>query len=133
MRIVQLEYILLRQVVDIAAFFGHKSPNRGLDGCGNEEILLLEPEFFPLYMVVAGIKDLADRTGNVVLFHRLLIIAFIKGVQMEDLDRFGIPDPQGIDETVAVTDNRHIVRNSLNLVAADRSHPDRNRPCRRTG
>ena len=61
-------------------------------------------------MVVVGVQDLHDILCQVLLLYRLVIIAPVKGSKLEICDRLRIPDAQGIDYVVAITDDGHIIR-----------------------
>ena len=62
-------------------------------------------------MIVVGVEDLHDGLGQVLLLHRLLIVAPVKGVQLEGGDGLRIPDAQGVDHIVAVADDRQVIGN----------------------
>ena len=64
-------------------------------------------------MVIVWIQNLNDIACKVFLFYGFLIISLVKGIQAEALYRLRIPDSQGVDNAVAIADDRHIVRNSL--------------------
>ncbi len=115
MRVVHLENNLLRQLMNVV-ISGHELLQRALDRSGNKEILLLQPQFLSLNMIVAGVQNLADRASKVLLFNRLLIIALVEGIQMEAVDRLRVPDAERIHKAVSVTDDRHVIRNRLDCV-----------------
>ena len=60
-------------------------------------------------MIVIGIENLHDGFCQILLFHCLLIIAPVKGIQLEGSDGLRIPDAQGIDHIVSVTDHRQVI------------------------
>ena len=64
-------------------------------------------------MVVVGVKDLHDVSGQVLLLHGLLIISLVEGIQVEALHGLRIPDAQGVDDAVAVSDDGHVVGDGL--------------------
>ena len=63
-------------------------------------------------MVVIWVKNVADILGKVLLLNCFSVITFVKQVKLELTDGLCIPDPQGIDDLVVVSHDRHIVRNS---------------------
>ena len=65
-------------------------------------------------MVIVGIKHLHDIFGQVSLFHSLLIITLVKGIQREAFHRLCIPDSQGIHNAVAITHDGQIIGNGTN-------------------
>ena len=85
-----------------------------LYGCGDEEILLLQTQLFTCIVIVVGVQNLYDITCQVLLFYRLLVIALIKGIQLEALYGLRIPDTQGVYNAIAITHDGEIKRNRLN-------------------
>ena len=71
----------------------HVLHNRSLYACGNKEVLLFQTELFSCIVVVIGIKDLYNGFSQVFLFHSLLVVSSVKGIQAEGIDCLGIPDP----------------------------------------
>ena len=69
-------------------------------------------------MVVVRVKHITYGLGQVFLLHSLLIITFIEGIQVEGVDRLCIPDPQRIDNIVAIAYDRQVIRNSHNRLIA---------------
>ena len=61
-------------------------------------------------MIVVGIENLYNRLCQVFLLYSLLVVALVKGIQAEGIDRFRIPDSQRIHHIVAVANDRHIIR-----------------------
>ena len=57
-------------------------------------------------MVIVGIQNLNDIACKVFLFYGFLIISLVKGIQAEALYRLRIPDSQGVDNAVAIADDR---------------------------
>ena len=110
MRIIHLEGRFLIELVDIR-MRSLIMLDRILHGSGDEEILLLQPQLLACIMVVIRIQDLNDIPCQVLLLHCLLVIALVERIQLEIIDRFRVPDPQGIDKVVVVADNRDIKRN----------------------
>ena len=116
-RVVELEDILLGELSDIVMGL-HVLLDRALDRRGHEEILLLETQLLALYVVVAGVQHVADRSREVLLLDGFLIFAAVKRVQLEAHDGLRVPDPQRIDEAVAVADHGQVVRDSLDSAVA---------------
>ena len=52
--------------------------NRLLDGRGDKEILLLEPQLLTGIVVVVRVKNLDDVARKILLLNRLLIVALVK-------------------------------------------------------
>lgn len=62
-------------------------------------------------MIIVRVKHFYDVSRKVLLFYRLMIIAFIERIQMETLYRLRIPDTKRINDTIAVANDRNIIRN----------------------
>ena len=108
MGIVQLEYYLFVEFPDVIVFL-LILPDRPLDAGGNKEILLLQAQLLARVVVVIGVKDLHNGLGQVLLLHSLLVISPVKGIQVEGVNGFRIPDAKGIYHIVAVSDNRQVI------------------------
>ena len=117
MGIVQLERNLLIEFMDIV-MLSHVLLYSFLYGCRDEEILLLQTQLLTCIVIVVGIQNLYDITCQVLLLYRLLVIALIKGIQLEALYRLRIPDTQGVYNTVAIAHDGEIKRNRLNGLIA---------------
>ena len=115
--IIELEDILLMQLSDVVVCL-HVLLDRALKCCGYEEILLFETKLLTLYMVVAGIEDVADRAGKVFLLDGLLVLASVKRVKLEAYYRLRVPDSESIYKAVAITDDRKIIGNGLDRAVA---------------
>ena len=112
MCVVELEDILLMKLSDVVVCL-HVLLDRALKCGGHEEVLLFETQLLALDMVIAGIEDVADRAGQVLLFHGFLVLTSVKRVQLEAHYRLRVPDSQSIYKTVAVSDDRQVIGNSL--------------------
>ena len=64
-------------------------------------------------MVVIGIKHFHDIACQVILFHRLLIVAFIKRIQLKAFHRLCIPDTQCIYDAVPIAYNGKVIGDGL--------------------
>ena len=62
-------------------------------------------------MIIVRIKNFHDISCKILLLHRFVVIAFVKRIQMETFHRLRIPDTKCIDNAVAVTNDRNIIRN----------------------
>ena len=81
-----------------------------------EEILLFQSKLFTTVMIVVRIKYVNDIFRQILLLYRMKIIAFIEGCQVKFLNRLCIPDSQGIDDVVAVTNDRNIIWYGMNCL-----------------
>ena len=77
MRIVHLEGCLLIELVDVAVL-SLVLRNRLLDGRGDKEILLLEPQLLTGIVVVVRVKNLDDVARQILLLNRLLVVTLVK-------------------------------------------------------
>ncbi len=117
MRVVHLEDDLLVELFDIVMGL-QILLDHGLQGSRDEEVLLFETEFLTLIILIIGIEDIADGPCQVFLLDGLLIIALIKGIQLEGLNGLRVPDTKSIDKAVAVADNGKVIGNSLDCAVA---------------
>ena len=62
-------------------------------------------------MIIIWIQNLYYISGKILLFYCLLIIPFIKGIQLEALYRLCIPDTKRVNNTVAIAHNGKIIGN----------------------
>ena len=115
--IIQLEGNLLIELMDII-MLSHVLLYSFLYGCRDEEILLLQTQLLTCIVIVVGVQNLYDVTCQVLLLYRLLVIALIKGIQLEALYRLRIPDTQGVYNAIAITHDGEIKRNRLNGLIA---------------
>ena len=78
-----------------------------VDGGGNKEVLLAQPQLLPLRMVVVGVQHLADsrQLGNLPLGS--LVIAAVEGDHVE-LGGHGLEQPQGTDRLAVIAGNQHV-------------------------
>ena len=113
MSIVHLDRHLLIQLLNIvmtSLILG----NRRLKARRHEEILLLQPQFFSRIVIIIRIQDFYNVLRQILLFNSLMVITAVKGLQLEINDRLRIPDTQGIDNMIIITDDRVVIRNCLN-------------------
>src|SRR5262245_22106993 len=85
-------------------------PEQILQGTGDEEELLLEPQNFSLDQLIVRIEDLRDVLRTHFLFDRTIIVALIVGGEIEGLDRLSLPESKQIRCTDAITQDRSVVR-----------------------
>ena len=80
----------------------------GLDGGGDEEILLLQAQGFALVVVIVGVEDLGDDLRHGLLFHRFQILA--PGVQghVHRQRALGVPQAQGVGVLGLVAGDLHV-------------------------
>ena len=112
MGIVHLEDQLVGQVGQVGVV-AQVLLQSGLQGGGNEEILLFQTQLLAVPVVILGIKNITDRPGQSFLLHGLLVVALVEGLQREVDDGLGVPDPQSIYEAVAIADDGHVIGHSL--------------------
>ena len=79
MGVVQLKHYFFIEFSDVIVLLFILS-HRPLYAGGDKEILLLQAQFLACVVVVVGVKHLHDGLCQVLLLHRLLVIAPVKGV-----------------------------------------------------
>ena len=117
MRIVELEGYFLIELADIV-MLAHILIYRLLNRCGDKEVLLLETKLLARIVIVVRIKHLDNISGKILLLNRLLVIALVKGIKLEAVYRLCIPDTERVDKAVAVTYDRHIIRDRADSLIA---------------
>ena len=110
MGVVHLEGNFLIQFFDITVVFLIFF-NSCLYAGGDKEVLLFQAQLLAGHVGVVGIKNLHDGPGQVLLLYRFVVIALVKGIQLEIVDGFRVPDPQGIHYVVAVAHHRQVIGN----------------------
>ena len=115
--VVHLEDRVLRQLVDIVMML-LELLDGGLDGRGDEEVLLLQAQLLAAVVVVVRIQDLSDGAGQVLLLHGSLVIALVEGIQAEGVHGLGIPHAQGVDQAVAVAHDGQVVGDGPDALVA---------------
>ena len=64
-------------------------------------------------MVVVGIEDIHQVPGQVLLLYCLAVVALVEGIQLEAAHGLRIPHPQGVDDAIAISHDRHVVGDGL--------------------
>ncbi len=109
MCIIHLDNDFLVKPADIAVFLLIFRDQR-LKTCRDEEILLFQSEFFPGIVVVVRIENINDQLRKIFLFYRFVIVASVKFIKLKVCDRFRVPYTQCVYHMVAVSYDRHIIR-----------------------
>ncbi len=109
--VVHLESHLLIEMVNVAVVTLHILLHCGVYRCTDEEVLLAETQLLAGIVVVVRIQHLYDIAGHILRLHGLLVVTFIKLLQMEGVLRLSIPDTEGIHHMVAVAHHRCIIGN----------------------
>ena len=118
MRVVHVEDCLFMQLADVFVI-AFVPGDRRLQAGRDKEILLFQTQLFSGHIIIVRIQHTRDRTGQVFLLYRFLIIPFIKRLQLEILDGFRIPDPERVDDAVSIPDDRQVIRNSHDRTIVD--------------
>ena len=63
-------------------------------------------------MVIVRVQYLYDISCQIFLLYGFSIITFVERLQLEVYDWLCIPDAKGIDYIIAISNDRHVVRNS---------------------
>ena len=96
----------------------HIFGNCFLHRCRNKEILLFQTKLLTSIVVVVGIKNLNNVSCQILLLNSLLIITLIKGIQLEALHCFSIPDTKGIYNAITIANDWKIIRDRLYALIA---------------
>jgi hypothetical protein len=85
------------------------SSNNILKGSTDDEILLLETEFFSFEEVIIRIENLRDIFSNVSIEHGLNVVASVEKIEVEASCSTSRPETHGVDDIVAITRSRRVV------------------------
>ena len=92
------------------------------DGCRDEEVLLLQPQFLALRGGVFGVEHLGDVLGVGLGADGLFVVARVEHPQVERVGRLRAPEPQRVDAAVQVARHHVVVGHRLHVPAR---HPAR--------
>ncbi len=118
--VVQLEDITLVEIAQIVS--RRQEAEDVLDRAGDKEILLSQPEFFPLRGSVVRVKHLRDRFRRDLLLHRVDIVARIEGAQVELLRGSRSPEPERVHHLGVISGHQNVVGNADHLLARNPAH-----------
>ncbi len=82
---------------------------------GDEKVLLLQAQLPPLGSRVLRVEHLGDVLGEGLGAHGLGVVAGVEDREVERPGRLGAPQPQGVDDAVAVAGNHVVVRDSQHI------------------
>ena len=106
--VVDLDDMLEVEVAQ-GAVLGPVLAHDGLDGGGDEEILLLEAEGLALVVVVLGVEHLGDGLRHGPLLHRLQILAGGEQVHVHRRGAVGVPQAEQVAVLGAVAGDLHVL------------------------
>ena len=109
--VVDLDDVLLMEVLHGTVQFGVLG---GLDGGGDEEILLLQPQGLALVVVVLRIEYLTDGVRHGALLGGVEVLPLAEELHVDGLGAPRLPQAQGVHVVGVVTGDLH--------VAGDRQH-----------
>ena len=89
-----------------------------MQGAGDEEVLLLEPQLLAEDLRVARVEDFRDRLRSVLVQDRLLVVALVEVAQVEVRAGARAPEAQRVHRVAAVPGDRRVVRHAHHLLAA---------------
>ena len=112
MSIIHLEYNLLVKLLDIIMCL-FVFLNCSLNTCRYKEVLLFQTKLFTGHFIIVRVKYVYNILCKVLLLNSFLVITFIKGIKSKLFNSSCIPDTQCIYYIILVSNDRHIVWNSL--------------------
>src|SRR5699024_9187068 len=89
-----------------------------LHGSGDKEILLFQTKLLTSHVVVVRVEHLTDRSCQVLLLYRFLVLSLVERIQVKVVDRLRIPDTECVYDMVAVTYDRHVIRHGADTLVA---------------
>ncbi len=82
------------------------APDDVVDGAGDEEVLLPQPELLAGLEVVVRVEDLGDDLGGVLRLHGAHVVAGVEQREVEVLARAGRPEAERVDRVRMVARRR---------------------------
>lgn len=107
MGVVDLNDVLLVEVLQSAVGVQVLGGN-GLNGGGNKEVLLLEPQGLALIVVILRVEHLGNGLSHGLFFGGLEVLAAREQGHIHRLGGAGIPQAQSIDVLGVVTGHHHV-------------------------
>ena len=95
----------------------------GLDGGGDEKVLLLQPQGLALVVVVLGVEHLGDGLRHGLLLHRPQVLAGGEQVHIHRGGALGVPQPQQVAVLGVVAGDLHVLGHRQHRVVAGVLHP----------
>ncbi len=114
--VVELEDDPLRQVAQIEVL-GQHEVEEVVNGRGDEEVLLLQPQFLALRRGVLGVEHLGDVLREGLRADGLLVVTGVEDPQVERVGGDRPPQPQRVHPAVLVARDHVVVRDGLDLPA----------------
>ena len=94
-----------------------------MDGGGDEEVLLLQPQLLALRRGVLGVEHLGDVLREGLRADRLLVVTGVEDPQVERVGGDRAPQPQRVHPAVLVARDHVVVRDGLDLPARHPAGP----------
>jgi hypothetical protein len=117
-RVVELEDGLVGQGVERGVRL--QVPAHGvLQGRGNEEVLLLQPELLALHDLIVRVEDARDVLGRVLLADGLDVVAAVEVRDVELARGLRAPEAQRVHAVGRVAGHRDVVRHREDVVGVD--------------
>ncbi len=116
MGIVELEAIFRGELAEVLAVHAHPLPDHVLQAGRSQEILLAQPQFLAAFGGVVGVEDHGDVFRHVLGAHGLGVAAGVEILEIEFVGGGCRPQPQGVDRTVLVAGNGHVVGHRQHVV-----------------
>src|SRR5262249_4617002 len=85
------------------------NPNHVLQRAAHEEILLLQAQDLALGQLIVWVKHLRDILRLHLVGNGAVVVAMVKGGEIERLDSLGLPKTECVTRTHAVAEDRRVV------------------------
>ena len=116
MRVVDVEYALVRQQIKVVAKVLFEILDRILQGGAGEEVVLLEAQHLALVVLIFGIEHLGDHLGHLHFLHGLEVFTLSEVRQVQIGAAAGRPGAQRVDAIVVVAHHGHIIGHGVDLI-----------------
>ncbi len=118
MRVIQLNGIAIRKFFVIIAILFCKVPEDCLKGCAGEEILLFQAQALSLLGAVIRVQDGRNAFRQSLFLHGCRIFLLVEKLKTEWVNRFRLPEAERVDCLSPITNHRHIIRDSIDVLVA---------------
>ena len=111
MGVVDLDDVLFVEVIQ-GAVVGQMLAEDGLNGGGDKEVLLLQPQTLALAVVVSGVEHLGDDLSHGLRLYGAQILAGGVVVHIHGSSALGLPQAQVVYEVGLITGDLHVIGDS---------------------
>ena len=114
--IIKLNYMIVCKMAEVCSVVCNIVAYQILERCRREEVLLLKTKGLSAWTIVVRIQNAADIFCTVLAFYGAVVFHVVKKLKIKAVWRRSLPETQCVYSFCTVTDDRHIIRSSCNLL-----------------